>query len=679
MDPMNPVEEELALLAQTQERLARVPPPSHVDEVALAADLERLKDDIRTAKTEDKPAIEQQYEQMGRLAEQLRKGRTVDEVDPDSPYFAHLRTTQEGRTSDVLIGKATCLEEGLRIVDWRHAPIARLYYQYQEGEEYEEDMGRRTVSGQLLVRRTVSIARGQLDRVSSPKGTWIREDEDWQELSTLQPRVMDASGTFLWHRVAGDQRLGTGRAHRADKHLPDIAALIDKEQFDLIARPDSGPVLIRGGAGSGKTTVALHRIAWLAHQNPARFAPLKMLVVVFGRALRDYVSKVLPGLGVKNVPVTTWYDWARRLASRHFPALPDHRNANTPSIVSRFKLHPRLPVHLERIVRSRKAPATPSSALDDWRFVTSDRNIMADLGFTPEEVDKIADTVRGQQLQIDRLLDREKDADPWLDEEDDAILLRAWQLRIGPLKAKGGGEVRHSHIAVDEAQDFSGMELSVLIGTLDKHRCLTLAGDTQQHIQEVGGSTDWGELLGILGIPTRNLSTLRISYRSTRPITAFSRMLLGPDVEDDAAPLTTRDGPPVEIFPFPDHGACVEFLGRALRSLVRTEPNASVALLTPNPELSRLYYDGLSRMDLPGLRLVTEQQFAFIPGIDVVDVQQVKGLEFDYVVVLEASDTFYMDRPYTRRLLHVASSRAIQQLWITVVGRASVVLPGQNH
>jgi DNA helicase-2/ATP-dependent DNA helicase PcrA len=677
MSELHPiVAEELRLLADVHERLGRAAPSEGASEDDIIEELRRIQDDIRTAKTEDKAALEQQYDRQCRLLEQLRRGKQVEGVDPESPYFAHIRTAQEGRESDVLLGRATCLDSGLRIVDWRHAPVAKLYYRYQEGDEYAEDIGHRVIEGRVLARRAVSVNHGQLGRILAPQGTFLREHGAWVRHERVAPRLASGAGAAAVRAPAQAQRMGSGKATRADKHLPDIAALIDPAQFELITQADSGPVVIRGGAGSGKTTVALHRIAWLAYANPQRFAPYKMLVVVWGKALRDYVSKVLPNLGVHGVGVVTWSDWSRKLVERHFPYLPGHKNANTPSVVSRVKLHPKLPRLLEDLVRSRKAPPTGESAYDDWRLLVADSARLAELGdFSPSEIDQV---MTWQRQQLDHLARRREEhdrtAEPWLDEEDDAILLRAWQLRVGELRAKGGGTVRYSHVMVDEVQDFAAMEVAVLLGATDKWRNITLAGDTQQHILEQGGSEGWTSLLDSLRIESTALSTLRVSYRSTRQITSFARQVLGSLAEDEGAPLTTREGAPVELFDFPEHGACVDFLGGALRDLIRAEPLASIAVVAPDEATARLYYDGLDAMEVPLLRLVEDQTFAFAPGIDVVDVRQIKGLEFDYVVVVGASAGAYPDRPTPRRLLHVATTRAIHQLWVTWVGTPSPLL-----
>jgi DNA helicase-2/ATP-dependent DNA helicase PcrA len=84
---------------------------------------------------------------------------------------------------------------------------------------------------------------------------------------------------------------------------------------------------------------------------------------------------------------------------------------------------------------------------------------------------------------------------------------------------------------------------------------------------------------------------------------------------------------------------------------------------------------GLLRADLPDLRLVVDQRFAFAPGIDIVEANQVKGLEFDYVIIVEVSARHYPDTGHHRRLLHVAATRAVHQLWLTCVGTPSPILP----
>ena len=118
-----------------------------------------------------------------------------------------------------------------------------------------------------------------------------------------------------------------------------------------------------------------------------------------------------------------------------------------------------------------------------------------------------------------------------------------------------------------------------------------------------------------------------------------------------------------------------EFLSHALGELIRAEPTASVALIARHPEQARLYYEALAEAEVPSLRLVADQDFAFTPGIDVTDVRQTKGLEFDIVILLEATEASYPASDDARRLLHVAMTRAAHQLWVTYTGVASALLP----
>jgi DNA helicase IV len=103
-----------------------------------------------------------------------------------------------------------------------------------------------------------------------------------------------------------------------------------------------------------------------------------------------------------------------------------------------------------------------------------------------------------------------------------------------------------------EVQDLSPLEVRVLLDRLDEHRCMTLAGDTQQHVLADAGFTSWSDFFERFGLAGAEVSTLRVSYRSTRPIVEFATSVLGDLREDDELPLTTRDGPLVEYFRFTD-------------------------------------------------------------------------------------------------------------------------------
>jgi DNA helicase-2/ATP-dependent DNA helicase PcrA len=112
----------------------------------------------------------------------------------------------------------------------------------------------------------------------------------------------------------------------------------------------------------------------------------------------------------------------------------------------------------------------------------------------------------------------------------------------------------------------------------------------------------------------------------------------------------------------------VAWLADALKDLGAQEPLASVAVLAPSRELSALYHRGLATSEVPRLRHVQHHDFTFAPGVEVTEIEQVKGLEFDYVVLVEVSTTSFPDTPAARRRLHVGATRAIHQLWLTSVG-----------
>lgn len=333
------------------------------------ARLLELRDEVAVAKPEDLPSLFEQMHTLGALRAQRGKGAT-GRVDASSPYFGHLRLEEGGKRRDVLIGARSCIDggAGIRIVDWRNAPVSRIYYRYQEGDEYEEELGDRLIEGRVLARRSVAIVRGELVRVSAAQGTFVRSATGaWQRLDASRAKLVterrwNRDGAGAASASAGGPRLGVGADGqiRQDKLLPAIASMLDGAQFELIARPSTGLVAVQGSAGSGKTTVGLHRVAYLAFADPKRFRPDRILVVVPHEALIHYVGRVLPSLGLEGVLVVTFAQYAASRLLTLLPKLPAALSDETPPVVSRAKSHPAMLRAIDR------AAVRVGETLDAW-------------------------------------------------------------------------------------------------------------------------------------------------------------------------------------------------------------------------------------------------------------------------------------------------------------------------
>lgn len=727
------VHEETALLERVRKNLSETipsrPPPTADYEEQLVG----LRDEIAAARMEDVPALMQQMERIQGIAAR-RIENVVEPVDPRSPYFGHLRLREEGRGErDVLIGKTTHINgaAGVRIVDWRHAPVSQIYYRYEEGAEYEETFGEREVEGKVLVRRTVTIDDGQLLRISTPQGTYVRGGEEWRLMAMQATELAGGQGTAV---RPGDMRgaLGTGAAFAAkeDRHLPEIAALLDQRQFELISRPESGIVVIQGGAGSGKTTIGVHRMAFLAYNARHRFSPDKMLVIVGSPALRNYIGEVLPALGIGGVTVETFADWAATNRKRAFPWLEAPVEESTPSVVTRYKTHPVMLRLLEdraaEFVLNPRARKDSRGVIAFWGELLTDLNrVLAafaaapDPEFGPEQIKRawrwcadrcpaVIDLDPGERAERKAAMDAEpppeegneesrgaddkeldKDERAFLDQEDDALLLRAYQLIRGDLR-KGKNPLVYEHLFVDEAQDLAPIDLSLLMDTVTRHKpspnepavpSVTLAGDTAQRLHMDSGFRDWRKVLDDMGLSGGkngrgrvDVEPLRIAYRSTREVLAVAREILGP-LADPTPPLAPRSGAPVEHHHFPSQGAAVAFLADSIRPLLSREPRATLAILARHTEQADVYFEALKMAEIPNLRRIRNFEFPFRPGVEVTEIRQIKGLEFDYVVIVDTNATSFPTDDESRHLLHIAATRAAHQLWFISTSAPSLLIP----
>lgn len=816
------IQEEQALLGAIQKALA----DQQISEAVTSEwdrELVSLRDQIAEARLEDVAPLVAEMYRLQAVGTRSGSGRSLP-VDPSAPYFGHLRLLEGKKSRDVLIGTRGFVPSGggFAIVDWRNAPVSRIYYRYEEGDDYEENFGGRPARGTVEVRRTVTVIEGELKRITWPEGSVARRrDGSWVRLAVGEkPTLKGGAGTAVrppsdteavdWKR--GKLGVVDDEDQRDDKRLQAITALIDKHQFEMITKPDAGIVILHGGAGSGKTTVALHRAAYLYFNNPQIFSPKKMAIVVKSPALTEYIARVLPSLGVDGMRCVTLGDWMEKTRKKVLPELKHGRIAEVSSGVSRVKKHPAV-LHLmeeavadegrailaglidvtkspdaraavekqwkshERLalvpriremskwVQSaqatraglsaresadavgvlRRARGPAADVLTTWATVLTDYNRLANAieartpGLvTASELREVVEQVTIQAEDIEReeedgdedeeagdkarqaarrerdeatsalgmrpsadegSLVMDDDADEQeddslergigadgravdddsprgkLDEHDDALLLRLVQLKQGSLPIPGSQKtISYEHLIVDEAQDLSPTDISVLRGVLTKRESMTLAGDTAQKLIFDNGFDDWKSLLGDLNIEGVELEPLRISYRSTREVTQFARAVLGP-LADPIEPVCPRTGAPVEQFAFGTTGEAMAFIAEALRSLVMREKKASIAVIARYSAQATMYYEGLRNAEVPSLRRVYGKEFSFMPGIDVVDVTQIKGLEYDYVVIVEAGQASFPDQVEARHLLHIAATRAVHQLWVTSVGSPSPLLP----
>ncbi|AZR72657.1 hypothetical protein BBF96_04190 [Anoxybacter fermentans] len=208
------------------------------------------------------------------------------------PYFARIDfTPQNGNKTQVCyIGKTGLTREEDNypvIIDWR-APIANLYYEGRLGKasyKVPDKTAKKEyiIEGNLTLKRQFNIEDGELKEIFDI------------DITTNDPLLQKSLG-----------------AH-ADNRLKDIAATIQAEQNRIIRANLKQPLIVQGVAGSGKTTVALHRIAYLIYTYEKVFDPETFMIIAPNRLFLNYISEVLPELGVERVKQTTFIDFMLEL------------------------------------------------------------------------------------------------------------------------------------------------------------------------------------------------------------------------------------------------------------------------------------------------------------------------------------------------------------------------------
>lgn len=269
-------------------------------------------DDFQSAYQEEKARLDRTLEQIDKrltmlrsipvytgqdfteqlLEENRENQRKQLEQSFHEPYFGRLDFEEQGKNKTPLyIGKVGVGDPDGKepiVIDWR-APVASLFYSFTGGDDASYVAPEGLIEGLVYLKRNIVIRKGILDRVVD---TYNRESDG--------PAVSDE---FLVYRLGENK----------DNRLRDIVSTIQAEQDQIIRAAKNTALIIQGVAGSGKTTVALHRLAFLLYQYKEQITAERMIIFAPNHMFIDYISEVLPELGVGDIQQSTFSDWAAKV------------------------------------------------------------------------------------------------------------------------------------------------------------------------------------------------------------------------------------------------------------------------------------------------------------------------------------------------------------------------------
>jgi DNA helicase-2/ATP-dependent DNA helicase PcrA len=241
-------------------------------------------------------------------------------AESDEPFHGAFALRVGDKVREYRVGKRGFPE--LRIIPWQH-PYARAFYEGKPGEAFDYEPETDGAGARFTA---VEGAIEHLSRVTARERALSRVVFD------------DASGRSVLVRegdafVVDDD--GSRGRERQQHGLPDVLALLTPEQYRLITRGRGTPLILQGCAGSGKTTVALHRVAFLTHPDASEseppIDPRRVLVVMFNKALSTFVDQSLGPLGLQEVVLDTFHAWALAAIRRAYrgdisPKSIEHRD-----------------------------------------------------------------------------------------------------------------------------------------------------------------------------------------------------------------------------------------------------------------------------------------------------------------------------------------------------------------
>ncbi|MEB2785238.1 HelD family protein [Algoriphagus persicinus] len=598
----------------------------------------------------------------------------------DIPYFGRIDFAKVGKDLETIyIGVHNFRDENANqnlVYDWR-APISSMFYDFELGDAYFENLSGK-VNGKISKKRQYRIRRGKMDYMLDTNLT-IQDD-------VLQRELNQASTA----------------------KMKNIVATIQREQNAIIRNVDARNLIIQGVAGSGKTSIALHRIAFLLYKFKQTISSEDILIISPNKVFASYISNVLPELGEESVAETSMEELARELLEykvefqTFFHQVAELLTGRDEQYVHRIRFKStgdllkkmdEYLIHLENHMFQAKDLVVGKTPVPAWfieekfkkyirlpllkrfnevvRDIVDNMYIHYGIEVTGAERTKLHSAVRKMFPSANiRML--YKGFYQWLERPELLKIKKGSHYEYADvfpmiyLKSKLEGlqpYYKIKHLIVDEMQDYSPVQYYILSQLFPCKK--TILGDINQSVNPFSSSN----LESIKAIfPGSESMTMLKSYRSTYEITEFTKEI-GLNVKVEAI---ARHGEKPQVFEFHSKNEEMGFILRSVNEFRGSSHNSMGIVCKTQQQADELYLE--IKREGGAVNLLDARTVAFSGGLAVTTSHLAKGLEFDRVLVPFANSQMY-NSIADRQMLYVACTRAMHELKLSYTGELTTLIP----
>lgn len=588
----------------------------------------------------------------------------------NSPYFGKITFEDEnGNNNNIYIGLTYLTKDNENIIyDWR-SPIASVFYDYEHGDaQYEAPGG--IYKGYLHNKRQFTIENAKIKNVFDSK-------------LTIQ-----------------DEMLQQVLSQKNNDYMKNIVNTIQAEQNTIIRNTKDKNLIVQGIAGSGKTSVALHRIAFLLYKIK-RLTSDKVLIFAPNQVFSEYISNVLPELGEENTKETTFSDFLETYITEYkdiesFTSFIEryYKHEELMTDLIKFKQSDEIIPIIEEYIKNytSKAEFTDEIFNRDLYIRKEQLNYYLKERYSSipllERIDEIS--IKISELEFRGNKSKAKQIKKWLKERLNISIdikeiyknffkseefKKAYNKEIpdsylNKLDSKEisfedaclfvymkslltflGNDYLIEQTIIDEAQDYNKLQYILLKKILRKSK-FTILGDINQTINPYYQYKSLEDLKSVFD-ESVNYIELNKTYRSSPEIIEHANKILGLNL---VSAIRHDTKIPVE---FKEENNLKEQLLNDINKLQKV--NKSIAIITKtNKEAIDIYK--LLKKDNEDLTLIINNSKAFSRKLVVIPSYMAKGLEFDATIVYTTKDDkFNHDERY---LYYVACTRSQHHLII---------------